>query len=68
MFTNPTITRPSSEPVSMRLIVDRQTDAFENITLPCGRNKYLSHFQDMWVQNSVHYPPISVVVNNAYAM
>ena len=27
----------SSEPVAVRLIVDRMTDACENITFPCSR-------------------------------
>ena len=37
MRTDRAITRPSSEPVAMRPIVDRMTDACENITFPCGR-------------------------------
>ena len=36
-----TITRMSSEPVAMRLIVDRMTDACENITFPCGRKIFI---------------------------
>ena len=37
MRTNRAVTRVSSKPVAMRPIVDRMTDACENITLPCGR-------------------------------
>ena len=37
MRTNRTATRISSEQVAMRPIVDRMTDACENITFNCGR-------------------------------
>ena len=37
MRTNRAVTRVSSKPVAMRPIVDRMTDACENITFPCGR-------------------------------
>ena len=37
MHTNRTVTKMRSERVAMRLIVDRMTDAYENITFPCGR-------------------------------
>ena len=37
MRTDRTIIRMSSEPVAMEPIVDRMTDARDNITFPCGR-------------------------------
>ena len=37
MRPNRAITRMSSDQVTMRPIVDRMTDACENITFPCGR-------------------------------
>ena len=37
MRTEGAVTRMSSKSVAMRPIVDRMTDAFENITVPCGR-------------------------------
>ena len=37
MSTARTVTRVGSDRVAMRPIVDRMTDACENITFPCGR-------------------------------
>ena len=36
MRTDRTVTRMNSDQVTMRPIVDRMTDACENITFPCG--------------------------------
>ena len=41
MLTDCTVTRMSSERVAMRPIVDRMTDAGENIPFSCGRKKFL---------------------------
>ena len=37
MRTDRTVTRMSSNRVAMKPIVDRMTDACENIPFPCGR-------------------------------
>ena len=37
MRTDCNVTRMSRDLVAMRPIVDRMTDACENITFPCGR-------------------------------
>ena len=37
MLTDRAVARMSSDRVAMRSIVDRMTDACENITFPCGR-------------------------------
>ena len=37
MRTDRAVTRMNSEPVAVRPIVDRITDACKNITFPCGR-------------------------------
>ena len=37
MRSDRAVTRTSNDRVAMRPIVDRMTDACENITLPCGR-------------------------------
>ena len=37
MRTDRAVTRTSTDRVVMRPIVDRMTDACENITFPCGR-------------------------------
>ena len=37
MRTDHAVTRMSSDQVAMSPIVDRMTDACENITFPCGR-------------------------------
>ena len=37
MRTDCAVTRMSSDQVATMPIVDRMTDAYENITFPCGR-------------------------------
>ena len=37
MYADCPVTRMSSERVAIRPIVDRMTDAYENITFPCSR-------------------------------
>ena len=37
MCTDCAVTMMSSDGVAMRPIIDRMTEAYENITFPCGR-------------------------------
>ena len=48
MRTDRTLTKMSSEPVAMKPIVDRMTDARENITFPCGKNEIKKLHRHRW--------------------
>ena len=46
MRTDRSVTRMSSDRVAMRPIVDKMTDACENITFPCGRSKDMNNLNE----------------------
>ena len=49
MHTDHAVTRMSSYRVAMRPIVDRMTDASENITFPCGELNWTFAENSYWL-------------------